>query len=105
MRRPAAALAALPLLVVLAGPADAHGDRMQLDCGDRVIERTNGASWFGEDDGARYVTASLRITEDGALVHEKEYGAVPQGERTTCVGDHAFGDTLHRWTVVLVQVR
>lgn len=91
----------LPVLAV-APAASAGSDRMQLDCGDgRVIERSNGSSWWGTDHDAGYVTEHLLITSGGEVQYEKAYGSRGPGERSTCVADH-FGSI---WTVQLVQTR
>lgn len=103
MRRLLAAAAAVALVPVLAAPASAASERMTLDCGGTlgVIERTNGASWWGVDGDAVYTTEYLLITTDGETVHEKHYGTRAGGERSTCTADHV--DTV--WTVTLVQTR
>jgi len=108
LRRCAAAgltAAATGLLVaVVVPPASAGSDRMQLTCQDsRVIERTNGSSWWGVGSDSGYVTAHLLITDQvGVVQYEKDYGRkAPGADRTTCVADH-FGST---WTVTLVRTR
>lgn len=98
------AWAAAPLLLVpvLAAPPSAASERMQLHCDDgRVIERTNGSSWWGLDDDAGYVTQHLLVTADGEVQYEKRYGSKAGGERSTCVAAH-FGTV---WTVDLVRTR
>lgn len=93
----------LPLLAV-APSASAYGaDRMQLQCDDgRVIERSNGSSWWGVDHDAGYVTEHLLITSSGEVQYEKDYGRkAPDADRSTCTADH-FGSI---WTVQLVQTR
>ena len=98
MRR---AIAVLAVLVATAAPAAAESQRMTLECDDgRVIERTNGASWWGVDHAAGYVTEHLLITEDAQTRYEKHYGR-HSGERSQCVADHV-GST---WTVDLVRTR
>jgi hypothetical protein len=102
-RLPALAVGAL-LVPVLSAPASADSQRMQLHCGGDVgvIERTNGASWWGVDHDAGYATEHLIIRQDGEVVFAKSYGRKgPDAERSTCVADH-FGST---WTVELVQTR
>ncbi len=92
------------LVAVVVPPASAGSDRMQLTCEDgRVIERTNGSSWWGVGTDANYVTAHLLITDQvGGVQYEKDYGRkAPGAEPSTCVADH-FGST---WTVGLVRTR
>lgn len=91
------------LLTAVAAPAAAGSERMQLECQDgRVIERTNGSSWWGVDHDAAYVSEHLLITENGDVVYEKDYGSKgPDADRSTCVADH-FGVV---WTVDLARTR
>ena len=102
-RRSVALGAAAPALlsVLLPGPAHADSERMQLDCGALgTIERSNGGSWWGVDDGAVYVSERIDIT--GGATFSKEFGRrAPDADRSTCVAEH-FDST---WTVVLVRVR
>lgn len=89
MRRLLAVVTAAAAGVGLLGaPASAGPERMQLDCGGGlgVIERANGASWWGVEDGAVYTTKYLRI-EDGGPGLEKHYGHVV-GEVLVCVAEH-----------------
>ena len=96
-----AVLAPVALSVLVHGPASAAAERMQLDCGELgTIERSNGSSWWGVDDGAVYVSERIDIT--GGATFSKQYGRKgPDADRSTCVAEH-FGST---WTVVLVRVR
>lgn len=91
------------LVLGSAVPAGADSARMKLECDDgRVIERTNGASWWGVDHDAAYVTEHLLITEHGEVVHEKDYGRkAAAAERSQCVADHFE----FVWTVDLVKTR
>jgi hypothetical protein len=108
VRRLVAASAALILgtlgVAGVATPASAGSDRMKLTCGDgRMIERTNGSSWWGVDSDAGYVTEHLLITDgDGQVLYARDYGRkAPDADRSTCVADH-FETT---WTVGLVRTR
>ncbi len=97
----AAAVAALGPLAA-APSAQAATERMQLFCADgRVLERTNGTSWWGAD-GAGYVHERVVVTADGQVLYAQDAGRkAPDAARTTCVAEH-FGTV---WTVDLVQVR
>ncbi|HVM28894.1 MAG TPA: hypothetical protein VM433_14645 [Mycobacteriales bacterium] len=102
MRRLLAVAAGLTLVPALAAPASASSERMQLACQDgRIIERSNGSSWWGVDHAAGYVTEHLLVTSGGQVQYEKDYGRKGAGARSTCVADH-FGST---WTVQLVRTR
>jgi hypothetical protein len=102
MRAAAAVATAALALLAAPAPALAASERMQLTCQDgRVIERTNGSSWFGVDHDAGYVSEHLLITEDDEVVHEQDYGRKGPGRRSTCVADH-FGT---QWTVDLFRTR
>ena len=102
-RRSVALGAAAPALlsVLLQSPAYATSELMQLSCQDgRVIERSNGSSWWGVDHDAVYVSERIDIT--GGATFSKEFGRKgPDADRSTCVAEH-FGST---WTVVLVRAR
>jgi hypothetical protein len=89
------------LSVLLQAPAHAGSERMQLECEDgRIIERSNGSTWWGVDHDAVYVTERIEIT--GGATFTKDFGGRgAHPDRSTCVAEH-FGST---WTVVLVRVR
>lgn len=102
VRAAAVVAAVLGSLLAVPAPALASSERMQLECEDgRVLERTNGSSWWGVNHEAGYVTEHLRITQDGEVAHEQDYGRKGNGQRSTCVADH-FG---YVWTVDLVRTR
>ena len=106
MRRLLAVLGGTALGVgLLAAPAAAAQERMQLDCGGDigVIERTNGASWWGVDDGAVYTTKHLRV-QAGSGVFEKSYGHTAR-EHVVCQAAHEVDDYSSTWTVHLVRAR
>ena len=106
MRRLLAAAAMTACLVTLPNsPAAADDQRMQLDCGGEIglIERTNGASWWGVDDDVVYTTKHLRIVHaEGS--YEKSYGHVT-GDVVVCDAAHVTPDHASRWTVELVRSR
>lgn len=95
------ALTVAGAVLMLPGPALAASDRMQLECQGTslVVERTNGASWWGSD-GTVYTTQYLRI-EDARGTFEKRYGHVAQ-DHISCVADHDVHGSSSRWTVHLV---
>ena len=100
MRTPVA-LAVAGVVLMLPGPALAASDRMQLACQGLplVVERTNGASWWGSD-GAVYTTQYLHIADERGT-YEKRYGHVAS-DHITCVADHDLPGGSSRWTVHLV---
>lgn len=98
-------MAVAGLAAVLAVPAPAGAsDRMSLACEGLglVVERTNGASWFG-DDGRTYTTRHLRIVDESG-VYEKAYGHTASAF-VVCEADHVAGGYRSRWTVQLVASR
>ena len=106
MRRLLAVLSGTALSVgLLAAPATATQDRMRLECGGDigVIERSNGASWWGVDDGAVYTTKHLRV-QDAYGVFEKSYGHTAR-EHVVCQAAHNVDDYSSIWTVQLVRSR
>jgi hypothetical protein len=106
MRRVLAVLGGTALgVTMLAAPAAAAQERMQLDCGGDigVIERTNGLSWWGVDDGAAYTTKYLRV-QDTYGVFEQSYGHTGR-EHVVCEAAHTVDDYSSTWTVLLVRTR
>lgn len=102
--RAAVLLAVAAAVLAAAAPAAASSDRMQLACedSDLVVERTNGASWWGSD-GSVYTTAYLRVVDPyGAF--EKHYGHVA-AEHLVCEAEHDAHGWTSRWTVHLVLAR
>jgi hypothetical protein len=97
------------LVAVVVPPASAGSERMQLTCQGgpdspdvRVIERTNGSSWWGVGSDVGYVSERLLITDGDEVLYAKDYGRkAPDADRSICVADH-FGST---WTVDLVRTR
>lgn len=102
MRSAAVLVATAVLAVAPAVPAGAS-ERMRLDCGGAigVIERTNGASWWGVEDGTVYTTKYLYVIDDQGNEFEKHYGHVAR-EHVVCQAAHVVDDYASDWTVHLV---
>jgi hypothetical protein len=95
------ALTAMVVATSLPTAALAASERMHLDCEQEAlgtIERTNGASWWGED-GSVYTTTHLRITQGDQVIHEHAYGNQRPQQTLTCTAEH-FDFT---WEVELVR--
>ena len=102
--RAAAVLALTAAALSMPGPALAVSERMSLACEglDLVVERSNGASWWG-NDGAVYTTAYLRVVDDGGT-YEKSYGHTAS-DVLICQADHVTAGYTSRWTVHLVRAQ
>jgi hypothetical protein len=95
------ALTAMVVATSLPTAALAASERMHLDCEETElgrIERTNGASWWGED-GSVYTTTHLQVTRGDQVIHEHAYGNQRPQQTLTCTAEH-FEFT---WEVELVR--
>lgn len=86
-----------------AAAAAAGSERMQLHCesgslAGHTLERSNGSSWWGVDDGTVYTTKSITVSGDEGVVYHRDYGKKDKAPGT-CTATH-FG-----WTWQLEVVR
>lgn len=102
MRAAAVLAVGVALFAAPALPATADERRMSLACEGLglVVERANGASWWGSD-GVVYTTKHLLVVDEHGE-YEKSYGHVV-GDPVVCEADHVVHDYASRWRVELVR--